>query len=133
MVCEPAGRDAEELRADLDADIVVPVTVHSDRLRERGHNQAEMIARRLARLLGLDLSSDLLVWTKPRPAQLVLWRRERWDSVRGTYATRDATRVDKAHRLLVDDVFTTDATLDACARALRRAGAAKVKGLRLAG
>lgn len=114
---------------DLKADVVVPVPLHSDRLRERGYNQAEMIARPLARRLGLKLEGALLVRTRPRPARLVLSRKERWDSVRGAYAARAGARVDKLRILLVDDVFTTGATLDACARALKKAGAAEVKGV----
>jgi len=113
----------------LTADVVVPVPLHADRLRERGYNQAEMIARPLARRLGLRLESYLLARTRPRPPQLVLSRSERWDSVRGAYATRAGVRVDNLRVLLVDDVFTTGATLDSCARALRKAGAAQVNGL----
>ena len=114
---------------DLKADVVVPVPLHSDRLRERGYNQAEMIARPLARRLGLKLESALLVRTRPRPSRLVLSRKERWESVRGAYAARAGARVDKLRILLIDDVFTTGATLDACARALKKAGAAEVKGV----
>lgn len=114
---------------DLQADVVVPVPLHADRLRERGYNQAEMIARPLARQLRLKLGSYLLMRTRPRPPQLVLSRSQRWDSVRGAYATREGVRVDNLRVLLVDDVFTTGATLDACSRALRKAGAAEVKGI----
>ena len=114
------------------ADVVVPVPLHPSRLRERGHNQAELIARPLARRLRLPLRSYLLVRTKPRPEKLKLTRQERWRTVRGAYALRAGTRVDKLRVLLVDDVFTTGATSDACARALRQAGAASVVGLTVA-
>jgi ComF family protein len=114
------------------ADVVVPVPLHPTRMRERGHNQAELIARPLARRMHLPLRSYLLVRTKPRPEKLKLTSRERWRSVRGAYAIRAGTRVDKLRVLLVDDVFTTGATLDACARALRQAGAASVVGLTVA-
>ncbi|MGH9684833.1 MAG: ComF family protein [Candidatus Acidiferrales bacterium] len=114
---------------DLHADVVVPVPLHADRLRERGYNQAELIARPLARRLGLKLGTYLLVRKLPRPPQLRLSRTERWKSVRGAYATREGVRVDKLRILLIDDVMTTGATLDACARALKKAGAAEVFGL----
>ncbi|MGH9748125.1 MAG: ComF family protein [Candidatus Acidiferrales bacterium] len=117
---------------DFRADVVVPVPLHPDRRRERGYNQAELIARPLARHLGLKVGSYLLVRTKPRPAQLVLSRSEHWKSVRGAYATRHGARVDKLRILLVDDVLTTGATLDACSRALKKAGAATVIGLTVA-
>jgi competence protein ComFC len=124
-LAETVARQAE----DLSADAIVPVPLHADRLRERGYNQAEMIARPLARHLRMKLEGYLLARTRPRPPQLVLSRSERWGSVRGAYATRGGAKVDKLRVLLVDDVFTTGATLDACARALRKAGAAEVKGL----
>jgi ComF family protein len=114
------------------ADAVVPVPLDRGRLRERGYNQAELIARPLARLLGIPFRSYLLVRTRPRPSQLHLTRRERWETVRGAYATHKMAQVDKLRVLLVDDVFTTGATLDACSRALKEAGAARVVGLTVA-
>jgi ComF family protein len=114
------------------ADVVVPVPAHALRLRERGYNQAELIAKPLARSLGLPCRSYLLVRTHPRPDKLRLTLRERWRTVRGAYTIRQGLRVDNLRVLLVDDVLTTGATLDACSRALRKAGAAKVVALTVA-
>jgi len=114
---------------DWRADIVVPVPLHLERQRERGYNQAELIARPLAKRLNLRLESRLLIRTKPRPAQLVLSRTEHWKSVRGAYATHKSCRIDNLRVLLVDDVLTTGATLDACARALKKSGASAILGL----
>lgn len=114
---------------DWSADVVVPVPLHADRRRERGYNQAELIARPLAERLGVRLNSRILFRTKPRPPQLVLSRTEHWRSVRGAYATGPAAKVDNLRVLLVDDVLTTGATLDAGARVLKKAGAAAVLGL----
>jgi ComF family protein len=114
---------------DWDIDVVVPVPLHPERRRERGYNQAELIAGPLARSLGVRLDPRLLMRIKPRPAQLILSRTEHWKSVRGAYATRPASQVDNLRVLLVDDVLTTGATLDACARVLKKAGAAAVLGL----
>jgi ComF family protein len=124
-----AERLAEVVRENAEAfrvDVVVPVPLHPDRQRERGYNQAELIARPLASMLGISLGSYLLVRKKPRPAKLVLSRTERWSSIRGAYATREGVEVDNLRVLLVDDVLTTGGTLDACSRALKRAGAAEV-------
>ena len=110
-------------------EFVVPVPLDAERKRERGYNQVELIARPLSKGLGIRLATDLLVRTKPRPAQLLLSRRERWKSVRGAYATLAERRVDNVCILLVDDVFTTGATLDACSRALKAAGASAVLAL----
>jgi ComF family protein len=114
------------------ADALIPVPLDQGRLRERGYNQAELIAKPLARLLGIPFRSHLLVRTRPRPNQLRLTRRERWETVRGAYAPQKAAKIDKLRVILVDDVFTTGATLDACSRALKGAGAARVVGLTVA-
>jgi ComF family protein len=119
-VAEIVAQEGEAFRAD----VVVPAPLHPDRQRERGYNQAELIARPLARRLHSKQGAYLLMRTKPRPARVVLSRKERWDSVRGAYATRKGLRVDKLRVLLLDDVLMTGATLDSCARALKQAGAA---------
>lgn len=124
-LAELVARDPEMFAAD----VVVPVPLHVSRLRERGFNQAELIARPLAKRLGLPLRSYLLVRTRPRPEKLKLTRQERWRTVRGAYAMRSEAKIDKLRVLLVDDVFTTGATLDACARALRKAGAGRIVAL----
>lgn len=113
-------------------DAIIPVPLDRGRLRERGYNQAELIAKPLARMLRIPFRSYLLVRTRPRPNQLRLTRRERWETVRGAYATHKTAQVDNLRVLLVDDVFTTGATLDACSRALKGAGAARVVGLTVA-
>ena len=127
-LAEVAAREAELFKAD----VVVPVPLHPARQRERGYNQAELIARPLAKRLGIKQGAYLLMRTRPRPARLVLSRKEHWESVRGAYATRKGLRVDKLRVLLIDDVMTTGATLDACSRALKQAGAASVVGLTVA-
>src|SRR5260370_5584231 len=119
-----AAQLAEMLRAEskeLSLDIVVPVPLHPARQRHRGYNQAELIARPLARQLGLPFRSALLVRTKPRPDKLKLSLHARWESVRGAFVARPGSRVDNLRGFLVDHVLTTGATLDACARALRGA------------
>jgi competence protein ComFC len=128
-----AERLAGVVKAEgLDADVVVPVPLHRDRERERGYNQADLIARPLARRLKLPHRAVLLVRTRARPDKQVLSLEERWESVRGAFATRPGTKVDNLRVLLVDDVMTTGATLDACSRTLLDAGAKSVIGLTVA-
>ena len=114
------------------ADVVVPVPLHRDRQRERGYNQAALISKPLAKRLRLPHKAVLLVRTRARPDKRILSLEERWESVRGAFATRPGSQVDNLRVLLVDDVLTTGATLDACARALRQAGAESVVGLTVA-
>jgi ComF family protein len=114
------------------ADVVVPVPLHRDRERQRAYNQAGLISKPLARKLGLPHKSVLLMRLRPRPDKQVLSLEERWASVRGAFATRPGSQVDNKRVLLVDDVMTTGATLDACARALLESGAKSVLGLTVA-
>jgi competence protein ComFC len=137
---EPLGvwfseRLAEMVNADddrLSADVVVPVPLHREREKERGYNQAALLSKPLAKRLRLPHKAVLLMRTRARPDKQVLSLEERWESVRGAFATRPGSQVDNLRVLLVDDVLTTGATLDACARALRKAGAKSVIGLTVA-
>jgi ComF family protein len=114
------------------ADVVVPVPLHRERQRERGYNQAALLSKPLAKKLRLPHKAVLLMRTRARPDKQILSLEERWESVRGAFATRQGSQVDNLRVLLVDDVLTTGATLDACARALREAGAKSVIGLTVA-
>jgi ComF family protein len=130
-----AERLAELVNAGGDvlaADVVVPVPLHRQRERERGYNQAALLSKPLAKRLRLPHKAVLLMRTRARPDKQVLSLEERWESVRGAFATRPGSQVDNLRVLLVDDVLTTGATLDACARALRDAGAKSVVALTVA-
>jgi ComF family protein len=116
----------------LKSDIVVPVPLHPERERERGYNQAALLAKPLARSLDLPYRPVLLQRIRERPLKKILSVEERWKAVRGAFATRPGSQVDKLRVLLVDDVLTTGATLDACARALLESGAQSVVGLTVA-
>jgi ComF family protein len=105
-------------------DLVVPVPLHVARLRERGYNQAGLLAHALARATRLRVVPDGLVRRRPTPSQADLDAIARRTNVHGAFAA--ARRVDGAAVVLVDDVLTTGATADACARALRDGGARRV-------
>jgi ComF family protein len=105
------------------ADIVVPVPLHRSRQRERGFNQA----RQLARHLGLPVAGAL-VRTRKTAAQADLPASKRQANVRGAFVARRAL-VEGLRIVLVDDVSTTGATLNACAAALLDAGAKEVRAL----
>lgn len=114
------------------ADLVVPVPVPPDRLRQRGFNQAELLARPVAAATGAPLAPGLLVRTRPTRPQVGLGAAERRRNVRGAFACLDPAAVRGRRVLVVDDVLTTGATLDECARALKAAGASQVYGLAVA-
>jgi ComF family protein len=111
-------------RGDLDFDAVVPVPMHRAKLRRRGYNQAELLARALARRLGLRCETALLTKTRDSSAQSRLARNERAANVRDAF--RASPRVASRRILLVDDVITTGETIRACARALADAGAKRI-------
>ena len=113
-------------------DIVVPVPLHRQKRKDRGFNQVELFARPLARRLHVPYRPILLVRSRPRPQKHLLTQEERWEAVRGAFVMCPGGRVDNLRVLLLDDVMTTGATLDACARALRKAGARGVLGLTIA-
>jgi ComF family protein len=114
------------------AGLVVPVPLYPDRERERGFNQAALLAERLGRLWGVAVAAHALERTVATPAQTGLSAEERRRNVRGVFAAPRPARVAGQRVLLVDDVLTTGATADACARALMRAGAAEVGVLTVA-
>jgi len=108
---------------DRDFDVLVAVPLHRKRLRERGYNQAELLSRHLARSIGIPGKSWLARPVETR-AQSTLPREDRAGNVRRAFVAD--RRVRGASVLLVDDVMTTGATLEASARALREAGARRV-------
>ena len=101
------------------------------RQRERSFNVAELLRKRPAKRMGLPHQGVLLVRRRPRPDKHLLTLRERWEAVCGAFATRAGSQVDNRRVLLVDDVMTIGATLDAGAR-LREGGASLVLGLTMA-
>lgn len=125
------GRVLAELMLDAvcaasgGVDLLVPVPLHLQRLRERGFNQALELARPLARALRLELGHRTLARARATPAQSGLAAPARRRNVRGAFEARG----DLAGRriALVDDVVTTTATVRECARMLKRAGAAYVE------
>jgi ComF family protein len=104
---------------------IVPVPLHRSRLRRRGYNQALELAKPLARALGIPLSRDALQRNRATTAQTDLSAIQRRRNVRGAFALRERDALP-AHVAVLDDVFTTGATLGECARVLRRAGVQRV-------
>jgi ComF family protein len=124
-----AGRD---LLAD--ADLIVPVPLNRWRLISRRFNQAAMLAQEVSRLSRVPYDPGILRRTKATPSQVGLTQAERRRNVRAAFTVRqDAGRSIEGKRiLLIDDVVTTGATVEACARMLRRAGADRIDVLALA-
>ncbi|HJQ26034.1 MAG TPA: double zinc ribbon domain-containing protein [Blastocatellia bacterium] len=126
-------RTFAEQQPALAASVIVPVPLHRRRRRERGFNQAELIAKVLARAASLPLAPRLLTRVKPTERHRAgLDARDRARSVAGAFRAPDARPVLDQTILLVDDLFTTGSTLAAAARALLDAGARRVNVLTVA-
>ena len=120
-----AGQAAPEL-AKEHWDWLVPVPLHPAKQREREFNQAERLARRLSAVTRIPVNNRLLRRVFPTRTQTLLSRDERLENVRNAFAVRSGTSLNGERVVLVDDVFTTGATTNACAGALRKAGAGEV-------
>ena len=113
-----------------EAEVIVPVPLHRRRKRARGFNQAELLARELSRWMGLPMKRLGLQRVKDTASQTGLTVRQRAENVRGAFSV--TKKLDKRRILLIDDVSTTGATLNACAAVLKKAGAESVYGLTVA-
>ena len=114
--------------------LVIPVRLHVRKLRQRGFNQSELIARAACRRspVVVSLNAKCLVRQRETASQAGLTRPQRRENLRGAFAVRDADAVRGRNVLMIDDVFTTGTTISECARVLRRAGAASVYAARVA-
>jgi competence protein ComFC len=106
--------------------VIVPVPLHVSREREREFNQAKNLAYQLGKATGLPVNARALMRTQATQTQTHLSRQERAENVRNAFSARTGEVVRGARVVLVDDVLTTGATTNACARTLRKAGAEEV-------
>ena len=117
------GHMAEQLR-DQPCDLIIPMPLHPDRLRQRGFNQSVELSRPLSSALQKPLALDCLLRTRATPPQAELALKDRARNVRGAFECRQ--EIGERSVLLVDDVMTSGATLNECARVLLLHGARRV-------
>ena len=117
-------------------DLVVPVPLHPARMRKRGFNQSFQLIRHWPKWLGaegtMEISDRVLIRTRETPSQTGLDRKERLKNLKDAFGVKNPDRIRGRRILLVDDVYTTGATAEACAKALLAAGADRVDVLTLA-
>jgi ComF family protein len=122
----------ERCPCTVDHDLIVPVPLHPARLRSRGFNQSLLLGRPLARKHGVAISPFVLKRRRPTLPQVGLGEGDRQRNLAGAIEVRDRARVENRSVLVLDDVYTTGATVNECARALREAGARRIDVLVLA-
>jgi ComF family protein len=113
-------------------DCIIPVPLHRVKLRERTFNQAAILASSLSRKSGLLCINNNLTRIKSGKSQITLSKRERLKDIKGAFKVKNPASLEGKSVLLVDDVFTTGATANECAKALRRSGVKYIEVLTLA-
>ncbi len=112
-------------------DLIIPVPLHPRRLRWRGFNQSVLLGRTIGREWGIRLDPFVLIRKTETPPQSTLSLKERGPNVRNAFGIAPRHTVEGMRLLLVDDIYTSGATLNECARVLRRSGAREVQVLTL--
>jgi ComF family protein len=113
-------------------DLIVPVPLHKKRVKEREYNQSQLLAEEVSKHSGIPVECALLERIKETNSQVGLKKEEREKNVRNAFAVVVSESVKDKTILLIDDVISTTATVNECARALRKAGAKRVDVLALA-
>lgn len=112
--------------------ILVPVPLHKKKLKQRGFNQANEIAKELSKFLKIPLFDEVLIKMKQTPAQVELEKEEREKNIKGVFLCQKPELATGKKILLVDDIFTTGSTMEECALILKQAGAKEIWGVVIA-
>ena len=133
---KPLGRlmalGCREFLNECRFDVIIPVPLHPKRLRWRGFNQSVLLARQVSRACGLPMDLFVLHRSKETPPQTQLTEEERRKNVRHAFSLNPQKSVKGKKVLLVDDVYTSGATVNECSRTLKRGGAKEIYVLTLA-
>ncbi|GAB4015735.1 hypothetical protein GCM10028773_06830 [Spirosoma koreense] len=113
-------------------DVIIGVPLHESRLLQRGYNQADWIAEGLSEVLDVQCRKDVLIRTQFKSSQTRKSRLERWENVKTVFAVSSPDIIKDKNVMLVDDVLTTGATLEACALELFNSGCKSVSIVTLA-
>ena len=113
-------------------DLVLPVPLSKKRMRERGYNQAELISARIAGHFSIETMSDVFIRHRETKRQSTMDKYERLKNISGAFSITDKNPINGKTILLFDDVFTTGATMNSCAKILIQSGAKQVIGSCLA-
>lgn len=106
-------------------DLIIPIPLHSKRLRERGYNQSEWIARALSEATGIPMDTTHVSRIRNNPQQALQKAKDRATNVEGVFAVNHPEELYRKHILIVDDLITTGSTVRACMKAMKVCRGAK--------
>ncbi len=104
-------------------DIIIPIPLHKTKYKQRGYNQAELIAKSVARILNVPYSTDILIKSSETKSQSSLARNERLSNVEDSFRVINEKFIYNKKVLLIDDIITTGSTINQCSKVLKKAGA----------
>lgn len=120
------GGELNEVNAYQNIDMVIPVPMHIKKLKKRGYNQVEKFGQHIAKALNAEYVDDVLVKISDTKSQTTKGRLARWNNNNEVFAIKNILKIEGKHVLLVDDIITTGATLEACSSALSQAKIIKI-------
>lgn len=112
--------------------IIIPVPIHKKRKSERGYNQSELIAKRVAKNLKLELVTDSLIKQKNTLPQSILSKKQRQENAKQVYKIQNKQKIENKKIILLDDIYTTGATTEECSKILKQNGAKEILVLTIA-
>lgn len=113
-------------------DIIIPVPIHKKRMRERGYNQSELIAKEISERNSIEMYKDVLIKIMNNKAQSTLSGKERQQNTKNVYKLINSEKINNKKILIFDDIYTTGATINSCVSELKKANPKKIGILTLA-
>ncbi len=113
-------------------DIIIPVPIHRKRYKERGYNQTELIAIKMAKKLGISVTINVLIKEVNNKPQSELTKNEREQNIKNVYRIRNGQKIKNKAILIMDDIYTTGNTVNECSKMLKQAGASEIAVLTIA-
>ena len=114
------GNELNSIESYNDIDVVVPVPLHKSKLRKRGYNQVTKFGQEIASAFKVDYNDTTLIKTRSLKTQVFKKRLARWSAIDEVFDISDSQSLQNKHILLVDDIITTGATMEACANQLNK-------------
>lgn len=120
------AQELSKMLYKINVDFVTGVPISQKRFNERGYNQTDLIAKKISRLLNINYLENLLIKVKETPRQSKLSREERKNNVKNSFELTDIYNIRNRNILLIDDIFTTGATVNECSKVIKMAKANRV-------